>query len=317
MNLKFKIFYGSSVNRWNINFSKGKLDISEFANNETRIELKESVRGCKVILLQGFINDINNQIIETLLIIDALKRAGAIEIILIIPLLPYSRQDRKHMRGVPISAKVICDLFSKNVNQIITFDLHANQIQGFTDSVTIENLSLFPYITAYLHKILKLESINFEDITIVAPDEGSIKRAKTVAYMLKIKNIVTFYKERVNGDIGELKLLGKVKTSKCIMIDDMIDSGRTLIKTAKVLKQYCDNIYVLSPHLILSNDAYLRLNIFDKVIGTNSIPHHENGFPIVTNLKFLNFGKYFEEYLYPILEEKKQFFSLYNIDTFE
>ncbi len=317
MSNNFKVFYGSSVSDWNINIPMGKINISNFLNNETCIELKESVRGSKIILLQGFTKNINNQIIETLLIIDALKRAGSKQIILITPLLPYSRQDRKHMRGVPISAKVICDIFSKNVNQIITFDLHANQIQGFINNIAIENLSLFPYISAYLKKILILNNIDFNDITIVAPDEGAIKRAKDVAYMLGITNIVTFYKERVNGNIGELKLLGKIKTSNCIMIDDMIDSGGTLIKTANILKLYSDNIYVLTPHLILSNNAYLKLSIFKKIIGTNTVPHMNIDFSNINNIKFLNFGKYFEQYLFPILKSNKQFFSLYDVNYFK
>ena len=303
-----KIYYGKSAKHWNDGIDK--LVISSFSNGETRIELKEAVRGDRTIIIQTFTNNVNAEIMETMLIMDTLRRAGATEITLVLPMFPYARQDRKHMRGVPISAKVICDMFSSYADQIITFDLHSNQIQGFTNTNIIENLSFFPFISS----VMLQQDINLEDTTIISPDVGSTNRAIELSRMLKIKDIAVFYKRRENGNIKDIKLLGNIDTSTCLIIDDMVDTGGTLIKCGEILQDYCKDIYVMTSHLILSGDIR-KLSIFKKVIGMDSVPIAKMKL-FDSNIFRIGFAEYFNNYLYPILERKSQFFPLYNPNYF-
>jgi len=253
--------------------------VERFANGEIKIpKIQENIRKRDCIVIQSVSAtsqyNLNDLMMELFVLIDAVKRGSATSIRVILPIFPYQRQDRKDYSRAPISSKMIASfLETQGIDRVITFDLHAGQIQGFFDKTMLDNIYTEPYFINYItNKILS--KINPEDLVIVSPDEGGVKTATRVAEKLKCAAAI-LYKERVSaGSVNRMILMGDVKDKVCFMMDDMIDTAGTACKACEVLKENgAKEIYIGACHGVLSNPALQRINdsSFEKVIVTNTV----------------------------------------------
>ena len=239
-----------------------------FKCGEILVRLKDSVREKNVTIIQGFELP-NTHFMELLLTIDACKRAGCNKVIVILPLLPYSRQDRRHISGVPISAKVVCDMLkASNINRLITFDLHANQIAGFLpNNIQFDHIQMSAFWSFHLNRLCG----DMSDWCFCAPDTGATKRTNGLATMCGSHDVCFINKVRdSDGDIKHMDVVGDVKDKYVILPDDMIDSGGTMVKAADLLKQNgAKDVKILATHGIFSSPAYQVLKDFE-VLVTNT-----------------------------------------------
>lgn len=239
-----------------------------FECGEILPQLKDSVREKNVTIIQGFELP-NTHFMELLLTIDACKRAGCNKVTVILPLLPYSRQDRKHISGVPISAKVICDMLkASNINRLITFDLHANQIAGFLpNNIQFDHIQMSAFWSFHLNK----RCGDMSKWCFCAPDTGATKRTNGLATMCGSHDMCFINKVRSdNGTIDHMSVVGDVNGKKVILPDDMIDSGGTMVKAADILKQNgAIDVKILATHGIFSSPAYQVLKDYE-VLVTNT-----------------------------------------------
>lgn len=243
--------------------------VSKFSNGETHINVLESVRGQHIYLFQVFDFDINDRIMEILITVDALKRASAKSISLVIPYYAYSRQDRKSKSREPITAKLIADMYEKvGIDRVITMDLHAPQIQGFFD-IPIDNYQGAPLLYNYFK-----EECKNDDIVVVSPDHGGASRARILAEKLSA-NIAIVDKRRPKANVSEvMNVIGNVEGKVAIIIDDMIDTAGSLCKAAEAVKQLgAKKVFGCCTHPVFSGEAYQRLeeSVFEKVVVMNSL----------------------------------------------
>jgi ribose-phosphate pyrophosphokinase len=244
------------------------VDIHRFSDGEIYARIIESVRGCDVFIIQPTSPDANLNLMELLIIIDALKRASTQSITAVIPYFGYSRQDRKTKPREPITAKLVSKMIeSAGADRVITFDLHVAQVQGFFD-IPSDNLDLIPIYADYvLGKKLK-------DVVFVAPDVGGAARARSLARVLHAP-IAIIDKRRPEQGVAKVEnVIGDVKDKTAILVDDMIDTAGTITEAASMLKKYgAKEIYVLATHPILSGPAIKRLQDSDikEIFVTNTI----------------------------------------------
>lgn len=244
--------------------------ISTFSDGEIRVQLNESIRGKDVFIIQSMVKDINKNILELLLLIDAVKRASAGRITAVIPYYAYARQDRKDRPRVPISSKVIANLLTvAGSDRILTMDLHVGQIQGYFD-IPVDHLiarkSLFNYFN----------NCNFkDDVVVVSPDAGGVERARAFAKLLK-KPIAIIDKRRNKPNQAEvMNVIGNIKDKNVIIVDDLIDTAGTLTKAAvSLLKKGAKNVYATATHAVFSGDAVSKIidSPIKEVVITNTIP---------------------------------------------
>ncbi|MFA5871934.1 MAG: ribose-phosphate pyrophosphokinase [Parcubacteria group bacterium] len=252
----------------------GKAVVSKFNDGEVRVEIGENVRGADVYVIQTGANPVNDSLMELLVMIDALKRASAGRITAVIPYYAYSRQERKGKPRAPISAKLVADLLvAAGVSRILTMDLHASQIQGFFN-IPVDNLFASPILLPYLKK-------NFaEDVVIVSPDTGGATRAKAYASRLGT-DLALIYKSRAEvGKIELMNVVGDVKGKTAIILDDMIDTGGTLIRTCDlILGKGASKVFSCVTHGIFSGDAHEKIqkSNLSGVICTDTLPVDKNG----------------------------------------
>ena len=244
------------------------LEATRFADGEININISETVRGHKVFVIQSTSDPVNENIMELLILIDALKRASAREINIVMPYYGYSRQDRKAKSRQPISAKLVANLLeTAGATRVIAMDLHAGQIQGFFD-IPIDNFKAMPIFSRYF-KEKKLK-----DIVVVSPDHGGAARARDMADFLNAP-IAIIDKFRPRPNIATVKnIIGDVLGKDCIIIDDMIDTGGSIAAASVALKKEgAKNIYVCCTHPLLSNNAVERLEKapIKEIICTNTI----------------------------------------------
>ncbi|MBD3279121.1 MAG: ribose-phosphate diphosphokinase [Candidatus Pacebacteria bacterium] len=249
-------------------------EIAQFGNGEKRLRIKSDVAGHNIALVQSFTTPVDSQIIETLLMTDALERAGARNVNLIIPWLAYSLQDKVFQTGEPFSAKVIANLISNSyVARVYLLDLHNSSIPGLF-SVPTEYLSAQDPFVEFIKTNLDLKQA-----VIVSPDFGGLKSARKLADILKLP-LANIDKDRDlnTGKVTQVELHGQVKNKTAILFDDVIMSGGTAIKTAKLLKkQAAKKIYFLATHGIFCNKAQQKLtqSQLDQIIITNSVQHQQ------------------------------------------
>ena len=245
------------------------ITISRFADGEIHIKILESIRGDDVFVIQPTCLKVNEALMELLIIIDALKRASAERITAVIPYYGYARQDRKSTSREPITAKLVANLLEKaGADRVLVLDLHAPQIQGFFD-IPVDNLKAFPVMVNYL-KEKKLD-----DIVVVSPDVGGVKRARELARVLNAPLAIIDKRRVAHNEAEVMNIIGDISGKNCVMIDDMIDTAGTITNAAKAIsKAGAKDIYACAIHPVLSGPGSERLekSPLKEVAFTNSIP---------------------------------------------
>lgn len=248
----------------------GKALVGRFSDGEVRVKIEDNVRGRDVFVIQPTCPPVNENLMELLIMLDALRRASARRITAVIPYFGYARQDRKDQPRVPITAKLVANLLTvAGASRILTLDLHAGQIQGFFD-IPLDHLYAVNVFIEYFKK-LKIKN----DLVVVSPDVGGIKMARAYAKRFKA-GLAIVDKRRNSPDSTEvMHLLGEVKGKTAILVDDLIATGSSLVEAAKVLKERgAKKIYACVTHGVLSGDAVKKLenSFIDFLVITDSIP---------------------------------------------
>lgn len=254
----------------------GQVEVRKFSDAEIFVEIKENVRGRACYAVQSTCNPVNDNLMELLIMIDALKRASAKEISAVIPYYGYARQDRKVQPRTPISAKLVADLLtSAGATRVVTMDLHAAQIQGFFN-IPVDNLFSSPVILEYL-KSLNLPA---QDVVMVSPDAGGVERARAYAKHLHC-SVALIDKRRVGPNVAKaMNIIGDVNGKTAIIVDDMIDTAGTLTEAVGAcLSHGATAVYAAATHGVLSGPAVERLTAspIKEVIVTDTIPLSEAG----------------------------------------
>jgi ribose-phosphate pyrophosphokinase len=248
----------------------GKATVETFSDGESKVEIKENVRGADVFVLQSTCSPPNDNLMELLLMLDAFKRASAMRITAVIPYYGYARQDRKVVPRVPISAKLVADLITTaGASRILTMDLHSGQIQGFFD-IPVDNVYATPVLLDYLRK-----KLNHNEVTIVSPDAGGVERARAIATRLDA-SLAIIDKRRVGPNVvAEMNIIGDVTDKVAILVDDMVDTAGTLTMAADALKRGgAKRILGACTHPVLSGPAIKHIEEcpLEELIVTNTIP---------------------------------------------
>ncbi len=243
-------------------------EVTHFADGEININITETVRGHKVFVIQTTSSPVNEHIMELLIMIDALKRASAREVNVVIPYYGYSRQDRKAKARQPISAKLVADLLQvAGASRVISVDLHAPQIQGFFN-IPIDNFRAMPIIASYM------KAKNLPDVCVVSPDHGGVARARTLGDILTAP-IAIIDKMRPEPNVAEvMNIIGNVKKKNCILIDDMIDTAGSIVAaTEALIAAGAKEIYACCTHPLLSGQAVERImaSPLAELVCTNTI----------------------------------------------
>ncbi|CAM2836885.1 ribose-phosphate diphosphokinase [Fructilactobacillus fructivorans] len=247
----------------------GKASVSRFSDGEIQINIEESIRGDNVYIIQSTSDPVNDNLMELLIMIDALRRASAKTINVVIPYYGYARQDRKARSREPITAKLVADMLEKDgITRLVALDLHAAQIQGFFD-VPVDHLMGAPLLADYF-----IKNGLAKDAVVVSPDHGGVSRARAMAEFLKAP-IAIIDKRRPKANVAQImNIIGDVKGKRCIMIDDMIDTAGTITKGAQALMDAgASEVYACCTHPVLSGPATERIEAspIKKLVVTDSI----------------------------------------------
>jgi ribose-phosphate pyrophosphokinase len=253
-----------------LDMKQGEATVSTFSDGEIMVRLNENVRGSDVFVIQPTCTPVNDNIMELLLIVDALKRASSGRITAVIPYYGYARQDRKVQPRVPISAKTIADLITAvGTNRVLTVDLHAGQIQGFFN-IPVDNLYATPVLLDYVRK-----KYDTKELIIVSPDAGGVERARAFAKRLSC-SIAIIDKRREKANESEvMNVIGEVDNMHALILDDMVDTAGTMVQAAEALKtKGAKRVSAACTHAVLSGVAVGRINnsAIDEMIVTNTIP---------------------------------------------
>lgn len=247
----------------------GKATVNKFSDGEISVNLYESVRGIDCYIVQPTSSPVNDNLMEVLIMIDAMKRASAGRINAVIPYYGYARQDRKAKARDPISAKLVADIIqAAGADRVVTMDLHAAQIQGYFD-IPVDHLLGMPILVDYWRKR------NIEDLVVVSPDHGSVTRARSMAEPLNAP-IAIVDKRRPEPNKSEImNIIGNIKDKNCIIVDDMIDTAGTICNAGKALMELgAKSVSACATHAVLSGPAPQRLDEapFDEVVLLNTVP---------------------------------------------
>jgi ribose-phosphate pyrophosphokinase len=244
-------------------------NIKRFADGEIYIEVNENIRGNSVFVIQSTSNPANDNLMELLLVIDALRRSSAKNITAVIPYFGYARQDRKVAPRTSISAKVVSNLITNaGASRVVTVDLHAGQIQGFFD-MPVDNLFTTPLFARYIKKKFKNKNL-----ICVSPDVGGVQRTRGLATRIKAELAIIDKRRPAPGKSQVMNIIGNVKGKTCIIVDDIIDSGGTIVNAVDALKKSgATDVFVFITHAVLSGDAVLKIkkSKIKKLIITDSI----------------------------------------------
>ena len=264
-----------------LGIERSKSEIHHFADGECLATSLEDVRGKKVYIIQSTCKPVNDRIMETIIIIDGVKRANCREVTVIMPYYGYARQDRIAHMNEPISAKLVADLFTNvGVKRVLTVELHTLQIQGFF-GVPLDNLSPSYLFAKYLNKyLLKQTKIDPEHVAVVAPDHGAMSRARDLAFFIPNTSIVVIDKRRPKPNVAEItNVVGDIEGKICIMVDDIIDTGGTILAGAKALKDKgAKSVIICCSHALFNGNALERFESADyieRVLVTDTIEHPE------------------------------------------
>src|SRR4249920_1760628 len=275
---KFKIFCGTAneplcdeVCHF-LGLTRGQAMVTRFADGEVYLQIQENVRGADVFVLQPTCHPVDEHLMELLLMIDALKRASARRITAVIPYYGYARQDRKDKPRVPISSKLVADLLTTaGADRALVVDLHAPQLQGFFN-IPVDHLFGSPVLVSYF------KQLNLPNLTVVSPDAGGVERARFFAKKMD-SALAIVDKRRVEMNVAEvMHVIGDVNGRTCLVIDDLIDTAGTLVKTASALMENgASAVYACASHPVLSGAAVENISKshFTEVVVTNTIPLSE------------------------------------------
>jgi len=298
-----KIFYGNSNPALAkkicevLGIEPGHAEVKRFSDGEIWVEIEENVRGKDVFVLQSICYPANENLMELLIMMDALKRASPRRITAVIPYYGYARQDRKSKPRTPISAKLVADLLTTaGANRILTIDLHSDQIQGFFN-IPVDNLSALLVFMKYIRENIK------DDLIIVSPDVGGVKRVNEYAERLN-KQIAIVVKRRPAPNVSEaIYLVGDVKGKTAIIIDDIVDTAGTIKQAVQsLLENGAKEVYAFCTHPVLSGNAYTNIessNIKELVV-TDTIPLVRES----PKIKVISVGELLAEAIKRIHEEK-------------
>lgn len=307
MHDKIKIFSGNSNPDLaqkicdSLGVPLGAARVRRFSDGEVMVEIGENVRGRDVYVVQSTCAPTNDNLMELLVITDALKRASAATITAVIPYYGYARQDRKAAPRTPITAKLVADLITTaGVNRVVTIDLHAGQIQGFFN-IPVDNLYAAPVILNYLKDRFK-----GEQVVMVSPDAGGTERARAFAKRLEY-SLAVIDKRRTGPNVAEvMHLIGDVRDKIAVILDDMIDTAGTLTQAAKALKANgAKAVYACATHGVLSGPAIERINAseIEEVVLTDTIPVG-TGAALTTKIRMLSVADLLAEAIRRIHEDE-------------
>jgi ribose-phosphate pyrophosphokinase len=275
---RFKIFSGSA----NLPLSEevckflgvplGQTKLQRFSDGELHFQLLENVRGVDVFLIQPTCHPVDRNVMELLIMMDALKRASAGRITVVIPYYGYARQDRKDRPRVAITSKLVADLLTTaGANRALLIDLHAAQIQGFFN-IPVDHLFASPVLVGYFR------DLNLPNLTVVSPDAGGVERARFFAKKLEVP-LAIVDKRRTDINVSEvMNVIGDVEGRTCLILDDIVDTAGTLVKTAEaLLEQGAGKVYACASHAVLSGEAVQRIedSRIEQFIVSNTIPLSE------------------------------------------
>ena len=252
--------------------SLGDATVGRFSDGEIQVQINENVRGSDVFIIQSTCSPTNDNLMELIVMVDALRRASAGRITAVIPYFGYARQDRRvRSARVPITAKVVADFLSSvGVDRVLTCDLHAEQIQGFFD-VPVDNVFGSPVL---LHDIQK--KTDLENPIVVSPDIGGVVRARAIAKLLNDSDMAIIDKRRPKANVSQvMHIIGDVAGRDCILVDDMIDTGGTLCKAAEALKERgAKRVFAYATHPVFSGSAVKNIanDALDEIVVTDTIP---------------------------------------------
>lgn len=278
MNLCFgnmKIFTGNANKEFaervckELGMQLGVCDVNKFSDGEINVNIDETVRGIDVFIVQPTCTPVNDNLMETLILIDAVKRASAGRVNAVVPYYGYARQDRKTKAREPITAKLVANLYTMaGADRVISMDLHAAQIQGYFD-IPVDHLSGVPILADYFKDMVDEETV------VVSPDLGGVSRARSFANLLDLP-IAIIEKRRPKANVSEvMNVIGDINNKNVILIDDIIDTAGTITKAASVLKNFgAKKVYGAATHGVLSGPAIERIqnSELEKFIITDTIP---------------------------------------------
>ncbi len=249
----------------------GRANVGKFSDGEIQVEIQESVRGMDIFVVQPTCPPVSRNIMELLIMLDALKRASADRISVVIPYYGYARQDRKVIPRTPISARLVANLITiSGASRILAMDLHAGQIQGFFD-IPVDHLYALPVQLKYIKKVEG-------EVVIVSPDAGGVERARELGKRLNA-SLAIIDKRREKANVSKvMHIIGNVKKKVAIIIDDMIDTGGTIVKAAEaVMQNGATSVYACCTHPVLSGSAVEKISksSIKELIVTNTIPLSE------------------------------------------
>jgi ribose-phosphate pyrophosphokinase len=252
-----------------LNLLPGEMVNKTFSDGETQVEIEENVRGRDTFIIQSTCSPVNDNLMQLLIITDALKRASAKSITAVIPYYGYARQDRKVKPRVPISAKLVADLITvAGVSRVISMDLHVGQIQGYFD-IPVDNIFSAPIVLNYIREHFK------DSLSIISPDPGGVERARAFAKRLDA-SLAIIDKRREAPNVAEaMNIIGDIEGMTAIIVDDMVDTGGTLVQAARALIQNgATRVYACCTHPVLSGDAIKRIkeSPIESLVVTNTIP---------------------------------------------
>src|SRR5947209_5936265 len=275
MDEKFKIFSGTANEPLAdevchfLGMSRGQAQVIRFRDGECYVQIQENVRGCDVFVVQPTCRPVDEHLMELLLMIDALKRASARRITAVIPYFGYARQDRKDKPRSPISSKLVADLLTTaGAHRALIVDLHTPQLQGFFN-IPVDHLFASPVLVDHFRKL------QLPNLTVVSPDAGGVERARFFAKKVDAA-LAIVDKRRVEMNVAEIMhVIGDVHGRTCLIIDDLIDTAGTLVKTAAALVENgATSVYACASHAVLSGPAVenIRNSVIQQVVVTNTIP---------------------------------------------
>ena len=306
-----KVFSGSSNKSLaeaickEIGIPLGNSEVGRFADGECYASIYETVRGADVFIIQSTCNPVNDNLMELLVMIDAMKRASAGRITAVIPYFDYARQDRKTKPRDPISAKLVANMITAaGADRVLTMDLHANQIQGFFD-IPVDNLLGSP---VFVEHFLRRFAAVHDQTMVVSPDVGSVARARAFAQKLDMPMAIVDKRRQKANSSEVMNIIGDVTDKHVILLDDMVDTGGSLCHAAKALVDigHAKSVTACASHGVLSGPAYDRINssALDEVLFLNTIQPRADVAQVCPKIKYLSVAHMFAEAIERIYEER-------------